>query len=174
MLLGALFKEIGIKDVPLNNLSPNKRQYSQLDLIRQAKRSNVELVWSSHFPLRTIAALRISLIVGPNTEIGRNLIQAIFNACWRDNKDPNDEKVLIGICDELGLPGKKLLDQAKSDQNIKQLLFDNNKKAIEYGIFGLPAFIVHANNNRYLYWGNDKLEWAVLESRGLLEKKPKL
>jgi len=98
------------------------------------------------------------------------LYKNFFRAFWVQDKDPNDENVIINICNDLDLNGKELVEQAKNDENIKQMLFHNNKKAVELGIFGAPTFVVHTNKKRVLYWGNDLLEWAVLESRGLLEK----
>jgi len=170
MLLGAIFKSTGTVNIPATSMCQSRRNYNEMDMQRQVNRSNIQFKFTSHFPLRTVLALRLCLIVGPNTDIGQNLIQNFFRAFWVQDKDPNDENVIINICNDLDLNGKELVEQAKNDENIKQMLFHNNKKAVELGIFGAPIFVVHTNKKRVLYWGNDLLEWAVLESRGLLEK----
>ena len=47
-----------------------------------------------------------------------------------------------------------------SNQNIKDLLKKKTQEAFQKGIFGAPTFYV----NNKLFWGQDRLEYALLES----------
>lgn len=166
MLLGALFKKVGMANTPMTTMSPRKVKYNQIDMNRQAQAAGAPLVFSSHFPLRTVLALRVTLAVGPNTEKGQALIQRIFQAAWVQNLDVSSPEVITKICASLGLDGQKLIAEANSDP-IKQKLNETTEQAAKAGCYGAPSLVVHLPTGPQLFWGNDRLEYAVYAARDI-------
>jgi 2-hydroxychromene-2-carboxylate isomerase len=73
ILLGALFKETGTPMVPAMHLSAARKAYGQQDVLDWARYGgHIPFCFNSHFPLRTVTALRVS-IVEPNDGL-RNTI----------------------------------------------------------------------------------------------------
>lgn len=58
----------------------------------------------------------------------------------------------ISLCQ----PGAELVERAQMPEN-KQRLRDHAQRAIEFGIFGAPSFVV----GEELLWGNDRVEDAL-------------
>ena len=48
-----------------------------------------------------------------------------------------------------------------SNQNIKDLLKKKTNEAFDKGVFGAPTFFV----NNKLFWGQDRLDYALTESQ---------
>jgi len=163
MLLGGVFKLVGTPIVPMAAISEAKRKYGQLDMKRQSK--GIEFNWPSNFPLRTVLALRVTLAAHPNSVRGRKLIHRIFRACWVEDQDPSDPNVITKLCNEVGLDGEMLVKAAELKE-IKDQLTANTSKAIELGIFGAPSFVIHyPNKEDVMFWGNDRIEFAVMAAR---------
>jgi len=64
-----------------------------------------------------------------------------------------------------GLDGEMLVKAAELKE-IKDQLTANTSKAIELGIFGAPSFVIHyPNKEDVMFWGNDRIEFAVMAAR---------
>ncbi|NOX49643.1 MAG: hypothetical protein GXP16_03790 [Gammaproteobacteria bacterium] len=74
---------------------------------------------------------------------------AIFNAIWQNQQDPNDSSVLQAC---LGQHDLKLLEQAPTEG--VELLTKNTQAAYERGVFGVPTFMF----NEEVYFGADRME----------------
>ena len=83
-LLGALFKAIGTPTVPIEAMSEAKRVYLRLDMERWAEHYGVPFVWSSHFPVRTVDALRVTLLA-PDAQRAA-VVHSIMRAVWVDDE----------------------------------------------------------------------------------------
>ncbi|MDQ3032817.1 MAG: 2-hydroxychromene-2-carboxylate isomerase [Myxococcota bacterium] len=150
-VLGALFKEIGTPLVPLETFSPAKRRHAQLDLERWADHWGVPFRFASRFPLRTVDALRVTLLA---PEANRALlVHAIMRATWVDDRDPADPDVLRACVTAAGLDAG-LLERAGE---AKQALFDATADAVRAGVPGAPTFVV----GEQLFWGQDRLEFVA-------------
>ncbi|WP_181233039.1 2-hydroxychromene-2-carboxylate isomerase [Enhygromyxa salina] len=161
MLLGAVFKQVGMVDVPMFTLSAAKRRHTQLDLERQAAESGAPYRFPTRFPMRTVLALRVTLAARAHeTREGRRLVHALFRAYWADDRDISDPAELTRIADELGLDGAGLV-AAAGEPSAKQALFATTNAAVEAGVFGAPTFVVHTPTGPELFWGADRLELAV-------------
>lgn len=155
ILLGALFKELGLHDVPLLRAHGNKSSYFMQDMVDWAQARQAPFSFSTHFPLRTINALRVAL-VEPQT------ISAIFAAAWAENLDIAQDEVLARVLDKAGFAGADLM-QAIQAPEIKDKLKENTAKALGLGIFGVPSFIIDGQ----LIFGQDRFLWL---KRELLKK----
>jgi 2-hydroxychromene-2-carboxylate isomerase len=161
MLLGAVFKQVGTADVPLFLQSEAKRRHTAKDLERQATESGALYRFPSRFPMRTVLALRVTIAAGAHLPGGpRRLIHALFRAYWGEDRDISDPAEIARICAEQGLDGETLVAFA-NEQAIKDNLFASTSAAIEAGVFGAPTFVVHTQAGPELFWGADRLEWAV-------------
>lgn len=150
ILLGALFREIGTPMIPLHSFPEAQRAWALRDMAAWARWWGVPLRFPSTFPLRTVAALRVSLLAPGATA-------AIYQAAWVDDRDIGDPIVLRGVLDDAGLDGAELLEQA-SDPRIKQQLRDNTERARALGICGVPSFRI---DDDALVWGQDRLDHVV-------------
>ena len=147
-LLGALFQEIGTPLVPLEAFSEPKRRHARLDLERWADHWGVPFRFASRFPLRTVTALRVTLLVAAPERPA--LVHAIMRATWVDDRDPADPEVLGGCLTSAGLDPSLVLRAAEA----KQALFDATAEAVRLGAPGAPSFVVGGR----LFWGQDRLE----------------
>jgi 2-hydroxychromene-2-carboxylate isomerase len=150
-LLGALFKAIGTPLVPIESFPPAKERYYRLELERWSARWGVPFVFSTRFPLRTVDALRLTLLA-PEAQRA-DLVQAIMRATWAEDRDPADRAVLEAACTEAGIE-HGLLDRLA---DAKHLLFEATEDARARGVLGAPTFIVHTPSGPELFWGQDRL-----------------
>jgi 2-hydroxychromene-2-carboxylate isomerase len=160
MLLGGVFRLVGAPNVPLHAMNDARRAWSNEDASRQAAAAGVALNWPERFPLHTVLALRVTLLAGPDSEVGRRLIRRIFDACWVEGADPKDPDTLAALCGDVGLDGVDLVSRA-SDPAVKRALREATSAAVDDGVFGAPTFVVGDE----LFWGNDRLELALREAR---------
>ncbi len=149
LLLGGLFKAIGTPNVPLFEMPEPKRIYNGEELVRWAKRWGVTFRFSSHFPMNTVNALRLTLAVPPAAR--PELIARIFRAMWVEDRDISAVETLREIAEPLGL-GAAIAEL--SDPELKAKLFAATDEAKARGVFGVPTFVVGDE----LYWGQDSLD----------------
>lgn len=155
-LLGALFKDLGGPMIPLATFTAPKQRHVELDMHRWADHWGVPFRWPSRFPLRTIDALRLTLLLPDAARAP--LVHAIMRACWVDDRDPADREVLAACARDAGLD-PSLLERTSE---AKQALFDATKEAALRGAPGAPCFVV----GDQLFWGQDRLEFVAKALRG--------
>jgi 2-hydroxychromene-2-carboxylate isomerase len=121
-LLGAVFRDIGQVNVPMLAMSENKRTYLQQELMRWSEFHAVKTpLFSAHFPLRTVTALRVYIL---NPQVG----DCIFNAIWQAKENISDESVLIRVLNDNGFAGAALVQQSKQPEVKTQLLNNTQVK----------------------------------------------
>jgi 2-hydroxychromene-2-carboxylate isomerase len=147
ILLGALFRNIGTPMVPLQSFNPTRRAYQARDLEDFASWWGVDFKFTSHFPLRTVTALRVA-IQRPETT------HHLYRAAWTDNVDLGDDKALASVLDDAGFAGAELIRGA-GDPVVKQVLRDNTDLAIAKGCCGVPSMLIDGD---LLVWGQDRLD----------------
>lgn len=99
-LLGALFKKIGTPLVPVAAFPEAKRRHAMIDLKRWAAWWRVPYHFNTHFPLRTVDPLRLTLMA-PEERVP-DLVDALMDAYWAHNRPANPE-VLAEVVERLGL-----------------------------------------------------------------------
>ena len=150
MLLGALFKSIGAPNVPLFAMNKPKQKYMGKDLQDWAKYWDVPFKFPQAFPLRTVQALRLSIIEP-------KLTQALYQEAWVQGHDLGDEEVLSRVLTDHGYDAEVYLEQTQT-QSIKDQLRTNTEEAKDKGAFGAPSFILHRPDEAtQLFWGQDRL-----------------
>jgi 2-hydroxychromene-2-carboxylate isomerase len=163
--LGGLFKEIGTPMVPLHAMPAAKQKLAGMDMYRWAEFWKVPFKFTSHFPLNTIPALRLTLAAeGP--EQGA-LVHRIMKASWVDDENVKDPAVLTRCLEDVGLP-TSLLERTQ-DPAIKEGLKKATADAVALGLPGAPCFKVGPD----LYWGQDRLDFVALSLRGEAPWTPK-
>ena len=153
MLLGAVFKATG-NSSPI--MVPAKAQYAMIDLRRWSKLWNIPFKMNAHFPINTLALMRLVTAVqlfAP--EQFQQVLSGFFNAMFGHPRNLNDRDELIQVATSFGL------DEAKvklwlDDEKVKSELKFVSDEAIERGVFGAPSFIVKDE----LYWGVDHLHFV--------------
>ena len=82
-LLGAVFKAIGTPLVPMMAFNAAKSRYYLRDLHEWAAYWGVDFAYNTHFPLRTVTALRVALQAP-------ELTHALYRAAWAGNRNIAD------------------------------------------------------------------------------------
>jgi len=146
-LLGGLFRAIGTPMVPLDTMPAPKARYVRREIERFAERDGIPYRFSSRFPLRTVDALRLTVLV---PEEGRApIVHSIMRATWAEDRDPADRAVLADCLRDAGLHAS-LLDRIGE---AKAALIAATDEAIALGVPGAPTFQVGTE----LFWGQDRL-----------------
>jgi 2-hydroxychromene-2-carboxylate isomerase len=166
MLLGALFKEIGGPPVPILAMSDAKRRYMYRELEVWSSALQVPFRWSSHFPIRTVTALRLALLAGDR--IGE-LSSALYRATWVDDRNVDDPAVLTDVLNGLGLAAETMLPRTR-EPPVKQRLVEETAEALKRGIFAAPTFVVSRGDDERMFWGQDRM--GLVERAALGEIPP--
>jgi 2-hydroxychromene-2-carboxylate isomerase len=149
MLLGGVFRSVGTSQRLFAELSPAKAKHNVLDMQRWAQLFCVPLEIPSGHPMRTVEALRATLLA----KIDPRVIDGFYRAYWVDGRAPSDEGTMRDVLGAAGHDASAIiarLAEAKDD------LHARTSKAIALGIFGAPAFVV----GEELFWGQDRLEFV--------------
>ncbi len=155
-LLGGLFRAIGTPLVPLDVMPEPKARYFRIELERWATRWGVPFRFSTRFPLRTVDALRLTLLAPEASRPA--LVHALMRATWVHDRDPADLEVLRVAADEACVE-RALVDKLGDARGI---LIEQTELARTLGIPGAPTFVVGDE----LYWGQDRLALVAQALRG--------
>ena len=127
---------------------------SDCDLI--AKKDNFAFIWNSKFPIKSLNIMRGYLFI--NDEAKDLYLDVIFDACWKDDLDISNKKILETLLEKCKINLNEFFDGIK-DPKIKDKLKDITQDAHDKEIFGAPSFFV----NNKIFWGQDRLEFALDE-----------
>ena len=149
MLLGGVFRAVKTPQRMFAELSPPKAKHNVLDMQRWAHLFGVPLVIPDGHPLRSVEALRATLLTG----IDPRVVHGFYRAYWVEGRGPSEEATMRDVLREAGHDPSAILprlDEAKDD------LRRRTDQAIALGIFGAPAFVVGGE----LFWGQDRIEFV--------------
>lgn len=146
VLLGAIFKALGVNNIPMLSVHPNKTRYFMQDMVDWAEARHVPFIFSSNFPLRSVNALRVAILEPAASA-------PIFEAAWAKDQDIGDDAVLASVLENAGL-STSLLSKTQ-DQDFKDKLKNNTDEALKRGIFGVPSFFL----DNELVFGQDRFPW---------------
>ena len=124
-----------------------------------ADKYKINFKFNNYFPISTLNLMR-GVLVTAQKKKNHNFINSIFDAIWVNNLNLNNDLVIKKILINLKINPKNFLQEI-SEQNIKDDLKKRTDQAIKIGIFGLPTFLV----NKKLFWGQDRLEFALNEAK---------
>jgi 2-hydroxychromene-2-carboxylate isomerase len=155
-LLGPIFEEQGWDDSPFN-VFPAKGRYMWRDVERLCASYGIPFAKPSRFPRNGLLAARVACLASVESEPWLpEFVRAVFRANFAEDREIPDAAEIRSILDALGQPGAELVEEAQTPEN-KQRLRDQTQRAVEFGIFGAPSFVV----GEELFWGNDRLEDAL-------------
>ncbi|MDC3231819.1 DsbA family protein [Candidatus Pelagibacter sp.] len=153
ILLGGLHNLGGITAPAFNE---RKMKNMRNDCMLIAEKNKINFRWNEKFPINSLYLMRGYLFINHNKK--DKFFDVCFDAYWKNNfdisKEENIKKILIE-CDietedfEMGIKDKKIKDELKDLTNI----------AFQNDVFGAPTFVI----NQKLFWGQDRLEYALDE-----------
>ena len=155
ILLGGLHN---LAEVTPPAFNERKMKNMKDDCILISKKNEIPFQWNEKFPINSLYLMRGYLIIDDNKK--DKFIDLFFDAYWKDNIDisikENVEKILLKC--EINY---SFFEKGIKEQKIKVKLKDLTNKAFELNVFGAPTFLV----NNKLFWGQDRLEYAIDESK---------
>ena len=154
ILLGGLHKLAEIT-APAFNEFKMKNMINDCNLI--ALKKNIEFLWNDKFPINSIKIMRGYLSI--DEEIKEIYLETFFNAYWKDNIDFNNTESFKKLLNTINLDSDKFFKDIEKNE-IKEKLKEITDLAFKKEVFGAPTFIV----NGKLFWGQDRLEYAIEES----------
>jgi len=153
MLLGGVFQATG-------NASPAtvpaKGRYMATDLLRHARRYDVQFAFNPHFPINTLGLMRGA--IGYQLRQPDNFpryLTATFRALWAEQRNLGDDAMLAATLEAAGLDAQQYQAMIK-DEQVKAALKANTEEAVQRGVFGAPSFFVDGE----LFFGQDRLEFV--------------
>jgi 2-hydroxychromene-2-carboxylate isomerase len=158
-LLGPIFKTQGWTTSPVN-LFPAKGQNMWRDLERICSDEGLPFRQPSPFPQNSVLAARVAL-VGLNEGWGEQFCLDVFRTEFGQGRSIDDASVLADVLSHLSVAPEPTLAAAISDDN-KLKLRAQTEQAQQLGVFGAPTLTTADGE---LFWGNDRLERALLWAR---------
>ena len=155
ILLGGLHNLGGIT-APAFNERKMKNMKNDCNLI--AKKNKIEFFWNDKFPINSLYLMRGYLFI--NNDKKDEYFDLCFDAYWKNNEDISKEETIKNILSKCDIKSKDFETGIK-DQKIKDKLKDLTSEAFKLNVFGAPTFLV----NKKLFWGQDRLEYAIDESK---------
>jgi len=146
MLLGGVFRAVGMPQRLFAELSPQKARHNARDMERWAELFGVPLTMPAAHPMRTVEALRATLLSGVDPRV----VDGFYRAYWVDGRAPSEEGTMRDVLGAAGHDASALLPRLDEMRDELRLRTD---EAIALGIFGAPAFVVEGE----LYWGQDRM-----------------
>ena len=137
---------------------PAKAKFMIRDCKMVSEKYKINFKFNSYFPIKTVDLMR-GVLIAEEDGIANNYINKIFESIWISGLNLNDQHVIDKILKNLNI-NPKTFALRLSNQNIKDELKKKTQEAFEKGVFGAPTFIV----NNKIFWGQDRLEFALAES----------
>jgi 2-hydroxychromene-2-carboxylate isomerase len=133
---------------------PSKRVFTYRHALFRAEQLGIPFRMPPAHPFDPSKALRLAVLA--DGEISR--VREIFRYIWREGRDPATPEGFRALCERVGMPDAQTRIE---DEDIKAKLRDNNDRAVEMGVFGVPTFVV----NDQIFWGEDTLPMVLYVAR---------
>ena len=155
ILLGGLHN---LSEVIAPAFNEKKIKNMKNDCILISKKNKIPFKWNEKFPINSLHLMRGFLVIDNNKK--NKFIDLCFDAYWKDNLDISIEKNIKKILSDCEIDHdyfEKSIKEQKNKDKLKEL----TSEAFKLNIFGAPTFLV----NNKLFWGQDRLEYAIDESK---------
>ncbi|MDI9332485.1 MAG: 2-hydroxychromene-2-carboxylate isomerase [Alphaproteobacteria bacterium] len=142
--------------LPLGQRAPQRQAYRLVELQRFSQYLNAPLnVKPKFFPVAGDDASRLIISVDQHHggEAAMRITGAVLAACWAQERNIADPKVLAELLAEQGLDAA-CLDKANS-QSAQEAYEGYTEQAIAAGVFGAPSYVVDGE----IFWGQDRLDF---------------
>lgn len=150
--------------LPLPKRAPQRQAYRLLELKRYSEFLQIPLnPQPKYFPVNgdDAACLIIAVDLHDGSEAAMKLTGAVLTACWAQERNIADEKVLAELLAEQGLDAKRL-EQAWS-QTARERYEAYTQQAIDAGVFGAPSYVIDGE----IFWGQDRLDFVERKLKSL-------
>ena len=150
--------------LPLPKRAPQRQAYRLLELQRYSAHLQIPLhPQPKYFPVNgdDAACLIIAVDLHDGVQAAMQITGAVLAACWAQERNIADEKVLAELLAEQGLEAKRL-EQAYS-QTVQERYLAYTQQAIDAGVFGAPSYVV----NGEIFWGQDRLDFVERKLKSL-------
>ena len=124
-----------------------KRDWTYRQVLWLAHNQGLELQMPASHPFNPLALLRLAVACSAQGEPNRYVVETLFRHVWRGGAEAADPQRLQALTQQLEP------QRAVNSDEVKAQLKLNTDKAINLGIFGVPAFVV----DEKLFWGFDAL-----------------
>ena len=143
--------------LPLGQRAPQRQAYRLVELQRFSQHLGAPLnLKPKYFPVGGDDAAR--LIIATDLALGVDAAMAISGAvlaaCWAQERNIADDKVLAQLLQEQGFPAA-LLEQSHS-QAVQVRYEACTQQAIDAGVFGAPSYVIDGE----IFWGQDRLDFV--------------
>jgi carboxymethylenebutenolidase len=143
--------------LPLGQRAPQRQAYRLVELQRFSQHLGAPLnLKPKFFPVGGDDAAR--LIIAADQALGGDAAMAVsgavLTACWAQERNIADEKVLAQLLVEHSLPAA-LLEQSHS-QAVQVRYEAYTQQAIDVGVFGAPSYVIDGE----IFWGQDRLDFV--------------
>jgi len=155
-LLGPIFQAQGWDSSPFN-IYQAKGRHMWRDLERLCADLSLPFRRPDLFPQQSVLAARVALI-GLAEKWGKNFCLAVYRTEFGEGRRIDDAEAIGDILKNLKVDAAPVLETARSNE-LRVRLRTQTEEAQRLGIFGAPTFITPDGE---LFWGNDRLERALL------------
>ena len=153
ILLGGLHN---LSEVIAPAFNEKKIKNMKNDCILISKKNKIPFKWNKKFPINSLHLMRGFLVIDNNKK--NKFIDLCFDAYWKDNLDISIEKNIKKILSDCEI-NHDYFEKSIKEQVIKNKLKELTNEAFKLDVFGAPTFLV----NNKLFWGQDRLEYAIDE-----------
>lgn len=153
--LGQVFPVSG--GLPLPKRAPQRQAYRLVELQRFSRHLNAPLnLHPRYFPVSGDDAARLIIAVDmlDGADAAMRLTGAILAACWAQERNIADEKVLGALLHEQGMDSARL--EQSHRQDVQERYERDTQAAIEAGVFGAPSYVIRGE----IFWGQDRLDFV--------------
>ena len=143
--------------LPLPKRAPQRQAYRLLELKRYSDHLQIPLnPQPRFFPVNGDDAARLIIAVDQHdgAEAAMKIAGAVLRACWAQERNMADAKVLAELLAEQGLAAARL-EQSYS-QSVQERYEAYTQQAIDAGVFGAPTYSIDGE----LFWGQDRLDFV--------------
>ena len=143
--------------LPLGQRAPQRQAYRLVELQRFSEHLGAPLhLKPKYFPVGgdDAARLIIAADMAQGADAAMAVAGAVLSACWAQERNIADEKVLTELLAEQDLPAA-LLEKSHS-QAVQERYDAYTQAAIDAGVFGAPSYVIDGE----IFWGQDRLDFV--------------
>jgi 2-hydroxychromene-2-carboxylate isomerase len=152
VVLVDLFSETG--GLPLLKRHPVRQRYRLVELQRWRDKRGLNFhLQPANWPFNARLADGVAIAAIEAGHDPEPFLRRAFPAVWEDQLNLADATVLAKLADDVGLPGKQLVERSESEA-ISAAYEQNRQDALAADVFGSPAYVLDGE----VFWGQDRIE----------------
>ena len=152
-----------ILDKPKANTADYQKNYRKKDLQDWANYCTVVINQMENIDHSISMAASRGVAHAEDEGLIKEYSEEVFKAFFSDSKDISDKKVLLEICENIGLNGK--VEDYLDDHSLDIVIEENSKELAQRGGYGSPTMFVE----NQMFFGNDRMnlvEFAIGQASG--------